>query len=174
MWENIRQYFFDKKIETEVRKNTSKRTLTNLKDSKSVGIVFDATDFSTITAVRDLELRLKQEGKSVAIYGYVDNNDDKLEPFLITRKNLNWYGYPIKKQLFDFSKNEFDILFGFFYDIKSPLNAIFAASKSKLRIGVNFQQNESLFDVIVNSNKIKSSKDIIPCLTDFVSNVRTR
>jgi hypothetical protein len=174
MFEDLKKYFFERKLKKDVKMNQSKRLLMNLKDSKNVGIAFDATDFSTITAVRDLELKLKQEGKSVSIYGYINSNDKKYEPFLITNYNLNWYGYPEKQQLFEFCRNEFDILFGFFYDMNSPLNAIFANSKSKLRIGANFNQSESLFDVIISSSKIKSSIDTITYLTDFLTKVKTK
>jgi hypothetical protein len=174
MLEGVKKYFFEKKLLADSKSNKSNRALLNLNDAKSIGIAFDATDYSTITAVRDLELKLKQEGKSVSIYGYINNDEKKFEPFLITNKNLNWFGYPKKQQLFEFCRNEFDVLFGFFYDLNSPLNVIFANSKSKLRIGANFNQDVSLFDVIVSSNKIKSSIDTIGFLTDFLIKVKTK
>lgn len=174
MLQDIKHYFFDKKIKSDLESNRASRTLKNLNDAKSVGIAFDATDYATITAVRDLELRLKQEGKAVSIYAYINSEEKKFEPFLITNKNLNWFGYPVKPQLYDFCRNEFDVLFGFFYDLNSPLNAIFANSKSKLRIGANFNQDISLFDIIVSSSKVKSSIDTIGFLTDFLTKVKTK
>lgn len=174
MLENVKKYFFEKKLLSDSKSNKCNRIIQNLNDVKTIGIAFDATDYSTITAVRDLELRFKQEGKSVSIYGYVNNNEKKYEPFLITNQNLNWFGYPKKQQLFEFCRNEFDVLFGFFYDLNSPLNVIFANSKSKLRIGANFNQDVSLFDVIVSSSKVKSSIDTISFLTDFLTKVKTK
>lgn len=174
MIEEIKSYFFQKKLKEDISQNNGKRLLMDFKDTKDIGIAFDASDYSTITAVRDLELKLKQEGKKVTIYGYINNSEKKFEPFLITNKNLNWYGYPVKNQLFDFAKREFDVLFGFFNELQSPLNAIFANSKSKLRIGTNYNQDNNLFDIIIGSSKINSSKDTIQLLTEFLTMVKTK
>jgi len=174
MIEEIKSYFFQKKLKEDISQNNGKRLLMDFKDTKDIGIAFDASDYSTITAVRDLELKLKQDGKKVTIYGYINNSEKKFEPFLITNKNLNWYGYPVKNQLFDFAKREFDVLFGFFNELQSPLNAIFANSKSKLRIGINYNQDNNLFDIIIGSSKINSSKDTIQLLTEFLTTVKTK
>ncbi len=174
MLEELKSYFFDKKLLLQAKANRSNRTLVNLNDAMNVGIAFDASDYSSINAVRDLELKLKQEGKAVSIYGYINSDDKKLEPFLITNKNLNWYGYPIKPQLYEFCKKEFDVLFGFFNDRHSPLNVIFANSKSKLRIGTNFNQDQNLFDIMIDSKKTKNVIDIIKLLTNFLTKIKTK
>lgn len=174
MFENIKHYYFQKRLLEDASKNNAQRILLNFTDTKSIGIVFDASDFGTITAVRDLELDLKQQGKKVEVFGYINNIEKKYEPFLITNKDLNLYGYPVKNQLFDFAKQEFDIILGIFNDLNSPLNAIFANSKAKLRIGLNINQDSSLFDILLGSTKIKTCKDIINVLTDFLTTVKTK
>jgi hypothetical protein len=174
MIEEIKHYFFQKKLMDDAANNKAKRFLLNFADSREIGIAFDASDFGTITAVRDLELKLKQEGKKVQMFGYINNGEKKHEPFLFTNKDLNWYGYPIKNQLFDFAKHEFDTLLGIFNDINSPLHAIFANSKAKLRIGLNINQDNSLFDILIGSTKVNTTKDIISILTEFLTTVKTK
>lgn len=174
MFENTKHNKFQNRLRTDLKNNTSKRLLLNFQEIKTIGIAFDATDFATITAVRDLELNFKQSGKKVELFGYINNAEKKFEPFLITNKDLNWYGYPIKNQLFDFAKQEFDTILGIFNDLNSPLNAIFANSKAKSRIGLNINQDPNLFDIILGSNKIKNTKDIINVLTDFLTTVKTK
>jgi hypothetical protein len=174
MIEEIKHYFFQRKLLEDASNNKAKRTLLNFADTKTIGIAFDASDFATITAVRDLELKLKQDGKKVQMYGYINTAEKKYEPFLFTNKDLNWYGYPVKNQLFDFAKEEFDTLLGIFNDLNSPLHVIFAKSKAKLRIGLNIDQNSNLFDILIGSSKINSTKDIINILTDFLTTVKTK
>ena len=174
MLEEIKKYFFQKKLKSDIQSNRSKRLLKDFADMTDIGIAFDGTEYEMITTVRDLERKFKQEGKNVSLYVYLNSNDDKKQPYLITNKNLNWFGYPTKNHLFEFANKEFDLLFGFFNEHESPLNAIFANSKSKLRIGVNYNQDYELFDIIVESDKIKNTEDIITSLTQFITRVKTK
>lgn len=174
MFQDIKNYFFQKRLNSELMDSNPKLCLMNYQDTKEIGVVFDATEMSTILVVRDFELKMKQEGKQVHVYGYMNTNDPKTDMNIVTNKNLNWYGYPTKTTLFDFARKEFDVLLGIFNEVNSPLNAIFANSKSKLRIGLNYNQDDRLFDIMLASSKIKNSKDIINVLTDFLTTVRTK
>lgn len=174
MLQDIKNYFFFKRLKEDclhVRKNLLLQDFSNM---KTIGIAYDASDYEMITTVRDLENKLKQEGKTISVFGFINSDEKKYEPFLFTRKDLNWYGYPTKQQLFDFAAKDFDLLLGFFNDLNSPLNVIFAASKSKLRLGVNYNQEPILFDIILGTSKVKGRKDIVKVLMDFIISIRTR
>ena len=174
MIQDIKSYFFTKRLEADSSKHKAKLELLEFKDAKKIGIAYDASDYSTITKVRDLEMRLKKEGKNVNIFAYINSNDKKFEPFLFTRKDLNWFGYPKKQQLFDFANIEFDMLLGIFKDTDSPLNAIFAKSKSKLRVGVNYSQSPRLYDLIIGTKKVSKTGDILEILVNFLTSIRTK
>ena len=117
---------------------------------------------------------MTQEGKSVSVFGFINSDDKKQESFLFTRKDLNWYGYPTKKQLFDFAAKDFDLVLGFFNELNSPLNAIFANSNSKMRLGVNYDQEPSLFDIILGFSNKKGKKEIVRVLMDFITTIKTQ
>ena len=68
---------------------------------------------------------------------------------------------------------DFDLVFGFFNGINSPLNVIFAHSKSKLRLGVNYNQNPALFDIILDSDSNLSGKGIVSKLINFMIAIKT-
>lgn len=174
MFEEIKQYFFQKKITEDFSQNISKRNLIEFSKSKKIGLAYDASDYDTITQVRDLEVKLKQEGKNVQIFAFINSDDKKFEPFLFTKKDLNWYGYPTKKQLVEFANQDFDFLLGIFNNINSPLNAIFALSKSKMRVGMNYGQSPDLFDIILGSSKVQKTRDILPILINFVTSIKTQ
>lgn len=173
MIQKIKSYFFNKKLLELSFNNKSNRRIINLHDAKKIGIVFDASEFKNIQAVREYELKFKHEGKDVQIFGYINSNEKKYEPFLITNKDLNWYGLPIKKSLQDFSDTNFDILFGFFIGIDSPLNSVFASSKAKLRVGIDYGQSNILFDLIIKSANIKNHTDSIQPQINFLTQVTT-
>lgn len=174
MFAEITKYFFDKKISEDILQRKSRLLLQEFDKVKSVGIVYDASDYKTIVKVRDVEVELKQKGKSVKVFAFIDSTEKKFEPFLFTRKDLNWYGYPTKQQLFDFANEEFDVLIGVYKNQTSPLNVIFANSKSRLRIGVNFGQDSNLFDIILGNSKVESTRDVLPVLINFLASVRTQ
>jgi hypothetical protein len=93
---------------------------------------------------------------------------------VFTKKDLHWFGYPTKPQLFDFAGHEYDLVLGFFNDLNSPLNVIFANSKSKLRLGVNYNQDPELFDILIGTTKIQKKKDIVSLLMNFITSIKTQ
>jgi len=174
MIQDIKNYFFFRRLKEETIVNRKNLLLQEFSLVKTIGIAYDASDFEMITTVRDLENNLSQNGKSVTVFGYIDSDEKKYEPFLFTKKDLNWYGYPTKQQLFDFASKDFDLVLGFFNELNSPLNAIFANSKSKLRLGVNFNQDSDLFDIILGTSKLKGKKDIVTILMNFIKSINTQ
>lgn len=174
MFESIKHKLFQNRLSEDIASNSSHRILLNFDEIKSIGIAYDASEFSTINAVHDLELKFQQAGKKVQLFAYINSSEKKNEPFLFTNKDLNLYGYPTKNQLFDFAKIDFDTILGIFNDMNSPLQVIFAKSKAKSRIGLNLNQNPNLFDILIGTSKVNSTKDIIDILTKFITTVKTK
>lgn len=174
MIQEAKDYFFFRRLKQDLSNTRRQILLQDFSAVKKVGLVYDATDYDMITSVRDLENKLKQEGKSVSVFAFIQSEEKKHEPFLFTKKDLNWYGYPKKPQLFEFASLEFDIVFGFFNDLNSPLNVIFANSKSKMRIGVDYKQDVELFDIIVGTSSIQKNPDLVRTLMNFIISIKTR
>jgi len=174
MWDSIKLFFFKNKIQKDLASNKSIRQMINLNDAKKIGIVFDATNYNDINVIHDFKNTMRGTGKEVEIFGYINSAEKKDEFFLMTNKDLNWYGYPIKHQAFLFAKNNLDIIFGIYTDINSPLNAIFANTNAKLRIGAFENHDVDLFDVMVGVKKETNTKNIIKALSDFLIQVKTK
>lgn len=174
MIQDIKSYFFFKRLKKETVGIRKHLLLQDFSKVQTIGIAYDASNFEMITTVRDLENKLRNEGKNVSVFGFINTEEKKHEPFLFTRKDLNWYGYPTKQQLFDFASKDFDLVLGFFNELNSPLNVIFANSKSKLRLGVNFNQDSNLFDIILGTSKLKGKKDIVTILMNFITTIKTQ
>ena len=73
-----------------------------------------------------------------------------------------------------FSKLKLDIVFGIYNDENSPLNAIFANTQSRLRIGAFENHPIELFDVMVGIKKDLNTKNVIKALSDFLIQVKTK
>lgn len=174
MIQDIKKYFFFKRLKKEADNNKKQVLLKDFSQLRTVGIAYDASDYEMITTVRDLEIKLKHDGKNVSVFAFINSEEKKFEPFLFTKKDLNWYGYPKKPQLFNFAAQDFDIVFGFFNDIDSPLNAIFANSKSKIRLGIDYNQDAQLFDLILGTRKVQRKKDIVNILVNFITTIKTQ
>jgi hypothetical protein len=174
MWDSIKLFFFKNKIQKDLASNKSIRQMINLNDAKKIGIVFDATNYNDINVIHDFKNTLRNAGKEVEIFGFIKSNEKKEESFLITDKDLNWYGYPIKEQVFLFSNLKLDIVFGIYNDENSPLNAIFANTQSRLRIGAFENHPIELFDVMVGIKKDLNTKNVIKALSDFLIQVKTK
>lgn len=174
MWDKIKLFLFNFKIRKDLSINKSYRQMTNLNDAKKIGIVFEVMDSNDLNEVHQFKNELRNAGKEVEIFGYINSDEQREEFFLLSNKDLNWYGYPSKPQAFVFSKNNLDIIFGIYTNSNSPLNAIFANSNAKLRIGA-FQSSEyDLFDVIVEVKNGRNTKNIIKALSDFLYQVKTK
>ncbi len=174
MWNKIKKFFFNNRISNDLSNNNSIREIVNLNDAKKIGIVFDATNFNDINIIHDFKNTLKNAGKEVEIFGFIKTNEKKEEFFLITNKDLNWYGYPTKHQVFLFAKGNLDIIFGIYNEENSPLNAIFANTNAKLRIGAFENHPIELFDVMVGIKKDLNTKNVIKALSDFLIQVKTK
>jgi hypothetical protein len=173
MIQEIKDYFFFKRLNKEIDHGRKNLLLQEFSEVKNIGLVYDATDFVMIAEMRDLEIKLKNEGKNTSVFAFINSDEKKYEPFLFSRKDLNWYGYPTKQQLFDFTVMDFDLVLGFFNGLNSPLNVIFAHSKSKLRLGINYNQNPALFDIILGPDSNLSGKDIVNKLMNFITAIKT-
>ena len=130
----IGQYYFKKGQSKQV----STRKIVNLKEARSVGILYTLDDVQDYDTVSTFVTELQHDRKEVKALGYVKNKNlisrflPKLSYDFISRKDINWYFKPIHTKVEDFINKEFDILIDlnlqdlfateiYFRNVKSPL-----------------------------------------------------
>jgi hypothetical protein len=173
MFSIIKDFFFGRKIHRDILGNKAHRILKNMNEIQSIGIVFEGSENDSVMVIHHLEKILKQEGKSVRVFGYINSKDSKQEDYWITNKDLNWYGYPMKKSLDSFAEKPFDVIFGIFDNSRSPLLAIFAKSNAEIRIGKCKNDQYGVFDILINA-KEQTNKAFANAVIEFLTNIRTK
>jgi hypothetical protein len=154
----VGNYVLNKHIKDQNRKVSS----CNLREAKSIGVLFDATHPFSFEIVKDLVKDLSATAKEVTVLGYVDSKQ-MIDHYLyrkgfefFTHTHLNWYYKPQSEAVNEFIKKEFDILLNLSLEQNYPITYILALSKAKLKAGRYFENNEHL-DFMINIEKEKTA-----------------
>ena len=100
----------------ELKLNKRKKSVSNLDDAKSIGILFEATSKEQILEVKPLVDYFFKLRKDVKAFGYVNSKKfdechiPKLQYDFFNLKDLNWYYKPQNDYILNFVKKEYDIL----------------------------------------------------------------
>jgi hypothetical protein len=109
----------------------------NLKNARSIGILFDATSIDERNRLLKYAEQLKKQGKKVHLLAYVDElmELESLSFPAYNTKGLRWDGIPKAENVLEFIDQSFDLLFHI-SSTTSPHEAyITALSKAQLRVG---------------------------------------
>lgn len=151
-------YVLEKHIKSTVRKMRS----CNLREAKTIGVLFDATHPFSFEIIKDLVKDLSSTAKEVMVLGYVDSKQ-MIDHYLyrkgfefFTRNHLNWFNKPQSDAVNEFIKKDFDILLNLSLEQSYPVNYIFSLSKAKFK-AARFYENDLTADLMINIEKEKAS-----------------
>ena len=158
-----------------------KITLCTLSEAKSIGIIFDATEYISFEIVRDLVKQLSVNSVSISVLGYVDSK--KLIDHYLYRKgfdffcrnDLNWYYKPVASQTEQFINEPFDILINLSLDYLFPIHYISSSSKASFKTG-RYSSTDTALDFMIDIEKEKETlrslrRDIIREKKSMAENV---
>lgn len=148
-------------------------------DAKTVGILFDATDWSEVRIIEKFVETLLIQGKAVRLFGFY--NKKKLPPDyfslltddIITRSDLNWIGIPKKDKYASMANEPFDLLLTLCTWHCMPLLMVSAASKAKFRIGRYFSDSMHCFDFMLNIESDTSLDNFLTQILTFSTKMNT-
>ena len=125
--------------------------------AQKLGIIFNTDDHSKIDAVDKLSTLLKMDGKKVKILAYERQNSVKHLPYdTFSAVNFGFWGGFIGKPIEDFVKVEFDFLICIDEQPNTMIKSILANSIAKCRVGRYEENNEPLFEMLVQNNKTQN------------------
>src|ERR1035437_1856725 len=122
-------------------------------ESKSIGLVFDATDKQVFEIIKKFIQQLKEYTKNIHAIGYVDENNTpnysyiKTDIDLFNKKELKNFFQPKSLYIKTFMEDEKDILIDANIFGKIPLRYIAAASRAKCKVGMHTSSNEMMHNV---------------------------
>jgi hypothetical protein len=152
MIQNIREYFHQRFLKEALQKPVSAaRKRVNLNTSKTIGILFDATDHTSQTQVMDYADALRLSGKRVHLLGAVDtDHEDGSFPFpSFSRKQIDWALRPKGRAVDQFLETEFDLLVHLNSKPKLVLDFIALQAKAHLKVGPFLDQN--IYDLMIDN-----------------------
>jgi hypothetical protein len=156
----IAHYLLKKDTESVHRK----REVSNFDTAKSFGLLFNADDPEVYDLVKKYFKYLKDSRKKVHAIGFFDLKNlpqmeySKLDYDFFTRKELNWWGKPTNTSVKNFVEEEYDILINFSLTDSFPLKYIAAMSKAKLKLGKLEEENDSVYDIVIQQPEDKNFK----------------
>jgi hypothetical protein len=150
---------------------------TNLADAKDIGLIFDATDPASISAIKKFVNELQGNNCRVFVIGFVDTK--KIEDTNLIRSGFNlfsqheltWFFKPVSPFIEDFLNRRFDILFNLDLNHKYPLCYISSLSKASFKVGKFYESCDHL-DFMINVNEHNKVGFLIEQLVKYLNMIK--
>lgn len=149
----IGRYLLDRKLRAHKRDIHS----INLKDAKSIGIIFNSKDNLSLKLTKDFQNAYRAKGIKVEALGF--NHTRKADETHISNDYLNYvnsrdfnnFYFPKAQTIHEFIEKPFDILIVFYPKDHLQIRVISSLSKAKLKVG-NARLNHHSFDLSIESD----------------------
>lgn len=155
-------------------KNTNKNRKTAkpiaIKEAKTIGILFEATNFASNEKILEFVHRLKSYRKQVELIGYIPKREfgDKLLFEYFTNKNVSWLGKPNLPEIERFSKTKFDLLLNFQTHAKLPLEYIAVKTPAVFKVSFCPDIDIANYDLILISKENSDISNSIRNLENYL------
>ena len=164
-------HYFRKELENTGRD----RKLTNLRDAKKIGILYNLDEVPDYDVVAEFVSRLQHDRKEVKALGYVKNKNlisrflPKLSYDFFSGKDMNWFYKPVKDKVMDFIQKDFDLLIDLDMKDSLPLKYISGLSMSMCRIGRYSEESTSCYDLMLDVNPSTPVNEFIRQITHYLT-----
>ena len=173
IWERITQYFYNSVLKQKAS-GRAKRSITNMDDAKSVGIVYDSTNPDHDIAITKFAEMLRHQGKTVDVLDYINDKkiDHKGDIKIFNPKGVNWYGIPNDERALAFADRNFDLLICAITSENKPLEYLAYISKSKYRVGPFDEQKTQCYDLMIDIGSKKDINYLLQQMLHFLSSIK--
>jgi hypothetical protein len=163
------EFFLNKELSMFSRS----RNFKGFTNSRSIGIIFNATDKENFELVKKYVVYLRECQKKVKALGYFHLKDipdikySKIEYDFFSKKDLNWHLKPDSGQVRNFVNEEFDILIDLNLSNDFPLKYISNLSKASFKIG-KYLENNLMYDLMIKVEEGKGIKYFLKHLDHYL------
>tara|TARA_B100001142_G_scaffold235040_1_gene233424 strand:- start:151 stop:702 length:552 start_codon:yes stop_codon:yes gene_type:complete len=161
-------------FQRELRTNMRTKTVCNLDDAKSIGVLYDATTEEQIKMIQPFVSYFFDLKKDVKALGYVNANElsychiPKLQYDFFYKKDLNWFYKPQNYIIDNFIKKEYDILINLCDSNIIPIKYLVASSIAHFKIGI-YQENYEIYDLMISLKDDKSIKKLMDEIKHYIN-----
>ena len=168
--QNIGQWVFQQELKT----NKRLKSVCNLNDSKSIGILYDATSEDQIKEIQPFVAYFFDLKKDVKALGYVNARElsychtPKLQYDFFYQKDLNWYYKPQNYIINNFVKKEYDILINLCDSSIIPIKYLVASSIAHFKIGKH-EEGYEIYDLMISLKDDKSIEKLMNEIKHYIN-----
>lgn len=172
-WDKIVRYFYSRSLRDRLKEFSRLHTVINLKDAKSVGIIYDSTHPGNDSVIGEFATRLRSQGKTVEVLGFVNDKkiDSKPDVPVFNKKALTWAMVPTDEKALQFAGKNFDLLLACFTTESLPLEYISCISKARWRVGHYNPAKTDCYDMMVNMGNKTELPYFIDQATQFLNKI---
>lgn len=153
--------FLKTRIANQLKKNKAVRGSTAYQKAETIGILFSVEDKKKHDEVKDFIHKLQQDGKKVQVLEFLPEKKENYEFMFdfFTLKDISFWGKIESAKTLKFSETAFDYLFCLDTRLNPMISYVLARSKSKCRVGKFSENDQALFEFMIDSNG--STKSLI-------------
>lgn len=172
--QKIKNYFGKYFLSRELKKIHRQKKFLNINEAQTIGIVFEATEREEFELVRKYVTYLKEMKKKVKAIGFFNQRNvsalaySKLEYDFFSLKDLSWYNAPANLYVKNFMQDECDILIDLNIRDLFPLHYVSALSRARFKVGKKNEENNSIFDMMIESDETKSLKYFLRNIDNYL------
>lgn len=143
------------------------KTLVNLLEAQSIGLVYKVTDEKQFRDVKRLIKELTSDKRQVMALGFVDDITipdycvAAYSGYYFNRKALNWFGAPKPDYILGFIKKEYDILIDLSSSHDYIIKYTIALSKAHFKVGRQKAGFEKFFDLMIRMKKSDTLNEFV-------------
>ena len=169
----IRDYFYESVLRQR-SVDRPVRSITNLTDAKTIGIIYDSTAPDNDIIIAKFAEMLRNKGKAVEVIAYVDDKkiDHKADVNIFNRKAVNWYSVPIDERVDAFCNKNFDLLICAMTSENKPLEYMAYVSKAKYRVGPFAENKTRFYDLMIQIDGKRDLNYLLQQMVHFLENIK--
>ena len=172
--ENLKQKVGKWVFQRDLKTNMRAKEACNLKDAKSIGILYDATSEEQIKVIKPFVTYFFDLKKDVKALGFVNSKQlsychvPKLQYDFFYKKDLNWYYKPQNYIIDNFIKKEYDILINLCDSSVIPIKYLVASSIAHFKIGI-YEENYEIYDLMLSLKDDKSMEKLMYEIKHYIN-----
>ena len=161
-------------FQRDLKTNKRTKSVCNLDQAKSIGILYDATFEENIKTIQPFVSYFFDLKKEVKALGFVNSkklsycHTPKLQYDFFYQKDLNWYYKPQNYIIDNFIKKDYDILINLCDSKEIPIKYLIASSLAHFKIGI-YEENYEIYDLMISLDNDKSVQRLMKEIKHYIN-----
>lgn len=157
-FEKIRHKLGNRILKHKFKSLKREKKFYSLSDTKSIGILFDASNEKSFKEAKAIITEFDEQGKRVYALGFVEKTETignylyKKEVDFFSISKLKWNGIPESDTVNTFIENKFDMLIDLTLSNYFPLKYIMALSKAEFKVSSKIHEEYADFVIDIDKN----------------------